>query len=90
MEKIKVFHEVSFLNIPHDVKFKIYAHDNQVEIISDIHNQTLLHVSWFIDYDLCDVMSVMCKSPGYIRKWIISTEGAETPTKGQTERETWN
>ena len=29
-------------------------------------------------------MSVMCKSPGYIRKWIISTEGAETPSKGQT------
>ena len=29
-------------------------------------------------------MSVICKSPSYIRKWIKSTEGAEAPAKGQT------
>ena len=29
-------------------------------------------------------MSVVRKSPGYIRKWIKSTEGAEAPAKGQT------
>ena len=29
-------------------------------------------------------MSVISKSPGYIRKWIQSTEGAETPMRGQT------
>lgn len=29
-------------------------------------------------------MSILCKSPGYIRKWINSTQGAEAPIGGQT------
>ena len=29
-------------------------------------------------------MTSKSRSPGYVRKWLISTQGAETPVGGQT------